>query len=67
MEPKPYSSDLTDAQWQFLEPFFPPVQREDGRNGRKRVYSYRAILNGIFYVLRTGCAWEMMPRDLPPI
>ena len=38
----------------------------DGRNGRERVYSYRAILNGIFYIVRAGCAWEMMPHDLPP-
>ena len=61
-----YPSDLTDEQWARLEPFFPTVERADGRNGRPRAYSYRAILNGIFYILRAGCAWSMMPRDLPP-
>jgi len=66
MERKPYSTDLTDAQWAVLEPFFPPIQREDGLTGRPRVYSYREILNGIFYIVRAGCAWELMPHDLPP-
>lgn len=66
MERKAYSTDLTDAQWKILEPFFPPVEREDGRNGRKRVYFYREIINGIFYVVRAGCAWNLLPHDLPP-
>jgi putative transposase len=66
MERKAYSTDLTDEQWKILEPFFPAVQREDGRNGRKRVYTYREILNGIFYCVRAGCAWHLMPHDLPP-
>jgi putative transposase len=65
MERKAYSTDLTDEQWKRLEPFFPPVQREDGRNGRRRVYSYREILNGIFYIVRAGCAWQLLPHDLP--
>jgi putative transposase len=65
MSRKPYSTDLTDAQWELLEPFFPPVDRPDKRNGRPRVYSYREILNGIFYITRSGCAWELMPHDLP--
>ena len=66
MENKTYSTDLTDEQWELLEAFFLPVQREDGRNGRPREYSYRALLNGIFYIVRAGCAWELMPHDLPP-
>ena len=65
MERKTYSTDLTDEQWKILEPFFPLVQREDGRNGRPRTYSYREILNGIFYVVRAGCAWGLLPHDLP--
>lgn len=60
-----YSTDLTDAQWALLEPFFPPVTRADGRTGRPRTYSYREILNGILYVVRTGCIWELLPHDLP--
>ena len=61
-----YSTDLTDAQWALLEPFFPVVNRPDKRNGRPRVYSYREILNGIFYVVRSGGAWSLLPHDLPP-
>jgi putative transposase len=65
MERKAYSTDLTDAQWRFVEPFMPLVEREDGRTGRPREYSYREILNGIFYVVRSGCAWGLIPHDLP--
>jgi putative transposase len=66
MNRQPYPTDLTDAQWALLEPFFPKVDRPDKRNGRPRVYSYREILNGIFYITRAGCAWSLMPHDLPP-
>ena len=66
MERQHYSTDLTDAQWKRLEPFFPPVNRADGRNGRPRKYPYREILNGIFYITRAGCVWSLMPHDLPP-
>jgi putative transposase len=65
MERKAYSTDLTEEQWVILEPFFPAVSRDDGRNGRTRLYSYREILNGIFYVVRAGCAWSLLPHDLP--
>lgn len=61
-----YSTDLTDAQWTLVEAFFPAVSREDGCNGRPRKYPYREILNGIFYLLRAGCAWELLPHDFPP-
>jgi putative transposase len=66
MDRQPYSTDLTDAQWALLEPFFPKVDRPDKRNGRPRVYAYRQILNGIFYITRSGGAWSLMPHDLPP-
>ena len=64
-EPKRYPTDLTDEQWGIMEPFF-PVPKQHGRTGRPRQYAYRQIVNGIFYVLRTGCTWDMMPHDLPP-
>lgn len=57
-----YPSDLTDAQWQIIEPLIPVNSRE----GRPRKYSFRAIVNGIFYVLRSGCAWRLLPHDFPP-
>jgi putative transposase len=60
-----YPTDLTDEQWEILAPLL-PAPKTDGRTGRPREFTYREIVNGIFYVLRTGCTWEMMPHDLPP-
>jgi len=62
-ERKRYPGDLTDEEWKKIEPLMP--QRRT-REGRPRKGSYREILNGIFYVLRTGIPWRMMPHDLPP-
>lgn len=59
---KGYPSDLTDAEWSILEPMLPP---EKG-GGRHRTTSLRAVLDGIFYRLRSGCAWRMLPKDFPP-
>jgi len=66
MKHQAYSTDLTDEQWTLLEPFFPSVARADGRNGRPRKYAYRSVLDGIFYLVRAGNAWELLPHDLPP-
>jgi transposase len=57
-----YGSDLTDGEWTILEPFLPPPRPR----GRKRKWTMRQILNGIFYTLRSGCAWEMLPDSFPP-
>jgi putative transposase len=54
--------DLTDAQWTILEPLIPPEKP----GGRPRQVEMRAVLNAIFYVLRAGCAWRMIPREYPP-
>src|ERR1051325_1820606 len=61
---KPYPSDLTDAQWKHIELLFPapPLPHQPGR---RRDYSYREILNGILYLLRTACSWRALPHDLP--
>jgi putative transposase len=56
-----YTTDLTDEEWQILKPLLPP----DKAGGRPRKYPLREVLNGIQYVLRTGCAWRLMPHDLP--
>jgi putative transposase len=61
-ERKPYPSDLNDAQWQILEPLIPPAKP----GGRPREVDMREILNGIIYEIRSGCAWRMLPHDLPP-
>jgi putative transposase len=63
MEPrKPYSSDLTDQEWALIAPYMP--QAKPG--GRPEKYPKREILNGIFSILRGGCAWRLLPHDFPP-
>ncbi len=59
---KIYPSDLSDREWELLEPLLPKPKGF----GHPRDVDLREILNGIFYVQRTGCQWEMMPHDLPP-
>lgn len=59
---KPYSTDLTDAQWKRIEPHVPAPKP----GGRPRLHTIREILNAIFYILRAGCAWRLLPHDLPP-
>ena len=58
---KPYPSDLTDAQWELLAPFIPAPAADSPREPIDR----REIVNGIQYMLRTGCSWRQMPHDLP--
>jgi putative transposase len=65
MRERAYPTDLTDEQWTIMAPFF-AQQATEGKTGRPREYPLREIINGIFYVLRTGCTWDMMPHDLPP-
>ncbi len=57
-----YPSDLTDAEWVIVEPMIPPARH----GGRKRSVNVREVLNGIFYILWTGCQWKALPKDLPP-
>jgi transposase len=57
-----YPSDLTDAEWVLVEPLIPPARH----GGRRRSVSVREVLNGIFYILWTGCQWQALPKDLPP-
>lgn len=62
MKRKAYPSDLSEAQWEKLAPLLPQPSPED----RPLEHSRREIINAIFYVLRTGCAWRQLPHDLPP-
>lgn len=57
----PYSSDLTEREWLLLKDLIPPAKF----GGRPRVIKIREILNAVFYVLRAGCAWRLLPHDLP--
>ena len=57
-----YPSDLTDDEWAWVKPSIPPAKH----GGRQREVDIREVLNGIMYVLSTGCQWRYIPRDLPP-
>lgn len=57
-----YPSDLTDAEWRFVAPLLPPAKS----GGRPRSVDLRRILNGLFYLVRSGCAWRYLPRDYGP-
>jgi putative transposase len=57
-----YDTDLTDAEWESLVPLVPAVKS----GGRPPKHSRREILNGIFYAVRSGGAWHLLPHDLPP-
>jgi transposase len=57
-----YPSDLTDEEWELIKPEIPPAKR----GGNKRSVDIRNIINGIMYILSTGCQWRAIPKDLPP-
>ena len=61
MNRKHYPSDLTDEQWELVEPLLPTKP-----GGRPRTTSLRDILDAYFYVLRGGVSWRMLPHDFPP-
>jgi len=62
MTRKTYPSDLSDREWQLLEPLIPPEKPR----GKRRSVDLREIVNGIFYLLHNGCTWRSLPHDLPP-
>jgi putative transposase len=57
-----YQTDLTDAEWSYIEPHLPT----SAAPGRPRVHTLREVLDAIFYILRSGCAWRLLPHDFPP-
>src|SRR5271166_3225784 len=57
-----YPSDLTDAEWRILAPLLPPP----AETGRHRSWPMRELMNAIFFVLRGGCPWRMLPEHFPP-
>ena len=60
---KAYQTDLSDAEWSFLEPHLPVPNA----TGRPKMHTTREILNAIFYVLKSGCAWRLLPNDFPTV
>ena len=57
-----YPSDLTDNEWSLIAPLIPPAKR----GGRERQRDERELVNGLLYVLSTGCQWRYIPKDLTP-
>jgi transposase len=57
-----YQSDVTDEEWRIIGPLLPRPRT----TGRPRAWPLREIVNGIFYVMRSGCTWRQLPTDLPP-
>jgi putative transposase len=57
-----YPSDLTDEEWCEIAPLIPPAKR----GGGKRRVDIRCVVNGLMYVLSTGCQWRYLPKDFPP-
>jgi transposase len=55
-----YESDLTDAEWLVVAPLIPPAKR----GGNKRTVNIREVVNGIMYILSSGCQWRAIPKDL---
>lgn len=58
---KRYSTDLSDSEWQIIQPLLPPPKVR----GRKREINQREVLNAIFYQIHNGCIWSDLPKDLP--
>ena len=56
-----YPSDLTDEEWSLIGPLIPPAKR----GGNKRTVDEREVVNGLMYILSTGCQWASLPKDLP--
>src|ERR1700694_1193349 len=57
-----YPSDLTDDEWGLVGPLIPPAKR----GGNRRHVDVREVVNGLMYILSTGCQWRALPKDLPP-
>ena len=61
MDRKAYDTDLSDIGWELLAPLIPPEKE----GGRHRSVAMPEVVNAIFYVLRSGCAWRLLPHDFP--
>ena len=57
-----YQTDLSDAEWSYVEPHLPAPEAP----GRPRLHSPRQILDAVFYIVRSGCAWRLLPKEYPP-
>jgi putative transposase len=62
MRKRSYPSDISDEEWAIIAPYIPPEKP----GGRPRTTNMREVINAIWYVLRTGCQWRMIPHEFPP-
>jgi transposase len=63
MEPRqPYPTDLTDREWELIQHLVPTAKA----GGRPEQYPKRELLNALWYLARSGCAWRLLPHDFPP-
>jgi putative transposase len=62
MENRKYPTDLSDGEWRCIRPHLPEATGQ----GRPRLHGLRAILDAVFYVLKSGCPWRLLPREFPP-
>lgn len=65
-EPAGYDTDLTDAEWELIEPFLFPPGAKRGRGRRREPHAARACFDAARYVLKTGCQWALLPKEFPP-
>jgi putative transposase len=63
MESRRYPTDPSDTEWRCIGPHLP---KPTGRGRHPRLHGLRAILDAVFYVLKSGCSWRLLPRDFPP-
>jgi transposase len=63
MSRKPYPTDISDTEWDLIKSMVPAERKR--KRGKKREVDMREVVNAIFYILRAGCSWRMMPHDLP--
>ena len=66
LEEAMYPSDLTEAQWKLLAPYLVKPLPAVRRRGRLPKQDFHAVVNGMLYVVKTGCQWRMLPKDFPP-
>lgn len=63
MKRKQYPGDLTDKEWGVIRGI---IEKKHSPRGRKPKYTKREMLNAVFYLMRSGCSWRLLPHDFPP-
>ena len=64
--PTRYPTDLSDEKWEYIKSLVPAPKSGKGKRGRPPALDRRSLVNGIFYVVRSGCAWRLLPSDFGP-